>query len=71
MSDIQRKHLPKVDEAFDIHWKGKKVLSVQPYLTKALSQLKSLWAAVTKYHHQVLFQIITFHNLQYLDRMNL
>jgi len=53
MSDIQRKHLPKVDEAFDIHWKGKKVLSVQPYLTKALSQLKSLWAAVTKYHHQL------------------
>ncbi|KAG7598548.1 hypothetical protein ISN44_As06g027800 [Arabidopsis suecica] len=53
MSDIQRKHLPKVDDAFDIHWKGKKVLSVQPYLTQALSRLKSLWAAFTKYHHQL------------------
>ncbi|CAL9216558.1 unnamed protein product [Arabidopsis halleri] len=53
LSDIQRKHLPKVDEAFDIHWKGKKVLSVQPYLTQALSRLKSLWAAITKYHHQL------------------
>ncbi|CAE5958734.1 unnamed protein product [Arabidopsis arenosa] len=53
MSNIKRKHLPKVDEAFDIHWKGKKVLSMQPYLTQTLSQLKSLWAAVTKYHHQL------------------
>ncbi|XP_010499371.1 PREDICTED: uncharacterized protein LOC104776904 isoform X2 [Camelina sativa] len=52
MSDIQR-HLPNVHESFDIHWKGKKVLSVQPYLTQAQSRLESLWAAVTKYHHQL------------------
>ncbi|XP_010460637.1 PREDICTED: uncharacterized protein LOC104741453 [Camelina sativa] len=52
MSDIQR-HLPKVHESFDIHWKGKKVLAVLPYLTQAQSRLESLWAAVTKYHHQL------------------
>ncbi|VVA92885.1 unnamed protein product [Arabis nemorensis] len=38
----------------DLHWEGKTVtLYVQSYLTQALSQLKSLWAAVTKYHHQL------------------
>ncbi|XP_010478216.1 PREDICTED: uncharacterized protein LOC104757187 [Camelina sativa] len=52
MSDIQR-HLSKFHESFDIHWKGKKVFSVQPYLTQAQSRLESLWAAVTKYHHQL------------------
>ncbi|KAL1208422.1 hypothetical protein V5N11_029651 [Cardamine amara subsp. amara] len=54
MSDTRGKHLLKVHEAFDIQWKGKKVsFFIQPYLTQALSQLKSLWAAVTKYHHQL------------------
>ncbi|CAF2133503.1 unnamed protein product [Brassica rapa] len=34
ISDIQGKHLPKVQEAFDVHWDGKKAsLFVQSYLT--------------------------------------
>ncbi|CAN8313494.1 unnamed protein product [Cochlearia groenlandica] len=54
MSDIRGKHLTKVQEAFNIRWKGNKVsLSMQSYLKKALSQFKALWAAITKYHHQL------------------
>ncbi|EOA38407.1 hypothetical protein CARUB_v10009976mg [Capsella rubella] len=52
MNDIQR-HLPKFHESLDIHWKGKKVFSVQSYLTQAQSRLKNLWEAITKYHHQL------------------
>ncbi|KFK44715.1 hypothetical protein AALP_AA1G293400 [Arabis alpina] len=38
----------------DLHWEGKNLsLCVQSYLRQALSQLKSLWAVVTKYHHQL------------------
>ncbi|ESQ34009.1 hypothetical protein EUTSA_v10008438mg [Eutrema salsugineum] len=54
MSDIRVKHLPKVHEAFDSHWEGKKIsLFMQSYLTQPLSRFKNLWAAVTKYHHQL------------------
>ena len=54
MSDIRFKHLPKVQKVFDVHWDGKKAsLFVQSYLTEVLSQLHRLWAAVTRYHHQV------------------
>ncbi|CAH8292470.1 unnamed protein product [Eruca vesicaria subsp. sativa] len=38
----------------DIRWEVKNAsLFVQSCLTQALSQLRSLWAAVTKYHHQL------------------
>ncbi|CAG7892350.1 unnamed protein product [Brassica rapa] len=54
MSYIRCKHLPKVQEVFDVHWDGKKAsLFVQSYLTEVLSQLNRLWAAVTRYHHQL------------------
>lgn len=54
MSYIRCKHLPKVQEVFDVHWDGKKAsVFVQSYLTEVLSQLNRLWAAVTRYHHQV------------------
>ncbi|CAH2034178.1 unnamed protein product [Thlaspi arvense] len=48
MRDIRGiKHLLKVNVAFKFHWEGKKVyLFLQSYL-------KSLWEAVTKYHHQL------------------
>ncbi|KAG5386712.1 hypothetical protein IGI04_038182 [Brassica rapa subsp. trilocularis] len=33
ISDIQGKHFPKVQEAFDVHWDGKKALSLYNHIS--------------------------------------
>uniref|UniRef100_A0A1J3JER9 Uncharacterized protein n=1 Tax=Noccaea caerulescens TaxID=107243 RepID=A0A1J3JER9_NOCCA len=47
VSDIRGKQLLKVHVKFEVQWEGKKVILC------VLSQLKRLWEAVTKYHHQL------------------